>query len=192
MRVNNYRTAGQLLIVMAILTLPLLTLAVFSGLLAKTHPELQTISVILEIAISIIGVYVFLATKHLLNNFANYYALDRIINILIFLTIASIALPLFRLFNLWSPSLRLAIDIGFIFIIGVIQLIFGLKLLKCDNNLFGHKKILSYLSIIAGGLAVTVILSPMAMLVGIAMDIYLAKIFFDAYNKKSQSTINVN
>ena len=97
----------------------------------------------------------------------------------------SITLVLPRLFNLWSTSIRLAIDLIFIIIIGIIQIIFGIKLLKCENDLFGYKKVLSYLSIISGGLLVTVILSPIAMLIEIACDIYFAKIFFAANLKKN-------
>ena len=62
--------------------------------------------------------------------------------------------------------------------LGVVQAVFGFKLLNCDDDLFGHLKKLAYLTIAIGILLGTIVLAVVVPIVSAVADVVLALIFF--------------
>lgn len=61
---------------------------------------------------------------------------------------------------------------------GVVQVVFGIKLLKCKETFSGRLKYFAYFNIASGVFLATVILFMFSLLTSIIADIILAIIFF--------------
>ena len=64
--------------------------------------------------------------------------------------------------------------------LGVIYVFLGIKLLNCEDNLFGYLKPFSYLTIATGIMTAVVVLVFFGFITAIISDIILALIFFKA------------
>ncbi len=61
---------------------------------------------------------------------------------------------------------------------GIMSIVYGIKLLNFDQELYGFRKLYAGISIATGVCYATVLLIPLGLLVGIASNIFLAIIFF--------------
>lgn len=177
---KNLILAGWLSVVLALLAFPSIIIGIISGIAQEKNPILDYLTALLNIGYTVVYVYVMVIFKRLLNQKASFYDVDKYIifsiwlNILITI-ISIIALPFTQLEEIMG-ILSVVILIPF----GVIFTVFAIKLLNCDDNLFGYLKPFSYLTIASGIMIATVILLPFGLITSIISDIILAIIFFKA------------
>lgn len=59
---------------------------------------------------------------------------------------------------------------------GIIGILYGVKLLRLENSLFGYRKPLAYLYIIGSSMMLTIVLLPLGIMVLMASDVFQALI----------------
>ncbi|MFC1475445.1 hypothetical protein ACFLQW_00400 [Candidatus Zixiibacteriota bacterium] len=176
---THYAVAGWLAIAQAVLVLPQIALAVFVEILSESFPVANVFLVMMKITGLAVGVYVLYMFKHLLNDRYGFHKTDILILILIganafFFTLGIIGL---------IPSLEIAVGIATIVLLvpfSVLEIIFGVLLLKLEDNLFGLKRPFAYLTIAGGVCGVTVILMPFYFLAGLVSLVIQGMIFLRA------------
>ncbi|MCG8379021.1 MAG: hypothetical protein MI865_06060, partial [Proteobacteria bacterium] len=113
-----------------------------------------------------------------LNQHANFFNVDIYITILIWM---NMVVTLLSLISIFIPSTESVIGIIILVALvpmGIIQVVFGIKLLKCKADFSSKLKFYAYLNIASGVLLATVILFVFALIASIISDIILAIIFF--------------
>jgi hypothetical protein len=175
---KNLRLAGWLTILSAVVTLPLVALGLLSEFTADKSTAWIYLELIFNVAYTALFVYIFVMIKRLLNEKAGFHGADRYITTIIALNVV-IAL-LAALASIFPEAEEVISMLVLVMVVpaGVVSVIFGVKLLKCPDDLFGHLKPFAYLMIASGVMLATVILMLFAMLTSIAADIVLALIFF--------------
>lgn len=137
---------------------------------------------VLMIAFTAISIYVLIMFRRLLHDHYQFHELDLLITIAIIwsvtIQVASIAIGAIS-FILWPQSETIVIVMSIVFVAffmmsaGVIDIIFAIKLFKIIDRASNLVKVLAYLTLIAGVLEVTVILSPLALfLVPVSFIVY--------------------
>ena len=175
---KNLRLAGWLTILSAIVALPLAAFGLFSGFMADKSTLWIYLEVIFNVAYTALFVYIFVMMRRLLNEKAGFHGADGYITTMIALNVVIAALA--ALASIF-PEAEVVISVAVLVMLvpaGVVAVIFGVKLLKCPDDLFGHLKPFAYLMIVSGVMLATVILVPFSMLTSIAADVVLALIFF--------------
>ena len=79
------------------------------------------------------------------------------------------------------PSLESAVGVFGIFmvmVLGILQIAFGVRLLRLPDDLGGLHKPYCYLNIVTGACLTSIILIPVGMLAGAVSDVMLGTIFF--------------
>jgi hypothetical protein len=170
--------AGWLSITNAIFTIPSIVMSMF---LEKTGGEGARISQAILICVSLgLLFYVLSSFKKLLNDRFQFRKVDAYISLLIW---GNIVLGVLDLLSLGIRRLEFLVSIlpiiSFI-ILGIISILFGIKLLRLPDNLYGLLKPFSYLAIVSGVCFVTVILAPLGVIAGVVEDVILGIIFFRA------------
>lgn len=177
---KNLILAGWLSVVLALLAFPSIIIGIISGIAEEKNPILDYLTASINIGYTIIYVYVMVIFKRLLNQKASFYDVDKYIifsiwiNILITI-ISIVALPFTQLEEITG-----ILAVVFLIVFGVIYTVFGIKLLNCDDDLFGYLKSFSYLTIISAIMIATIILMPFGIITSTISDIVLAIIFFKA------------
>ena len=126
--------------------------------------------------------YVFLMTtmKRLLNGRFAFHSTDGVIVLLVGANLVSAAGECSALF---APSLERAaglFGVVTVVVIGVLQAVFGARLLRLADDLRGLRTPYGYLNIATGLLVATVVLVPVGVLVSGIADVMLGTIFFHA------------
>ena len=188
--VNKYTLAGWLAIASAILIFP----EAIMGMLLDIKPDKLamlafpwTIITALEVSFS---VYVMLRFKHLLNEWFNFHRVDTLILLLILGSIImssfGVSVRLLKILNI-LPHDNLKLGLLFITTIvilgipmAVIGVVFGLRLLKLEDDLGGYRKPLAYVTIIASICFATMILAIVGMLLSAAFNFMLGMLFLKA------------
>jgi len=170
--------AGWLSITNAIFTIPSIVMSMF---LEKTRGDGARISQAILICVGVgLLVYVLLSFKKLLNDRFQFHRVDPYISLLIW---GNIVLGVLDLLSLGIRGLEFLVSIlsiiSFI-IFGIISILFGIKLLRLHDNLYGLLKPFSYLAIVSGVCFVTVILALLGVIAGVVEDVILGIIFFRA------------
>lgn len=172
--------AGWLAVVSAVITFPGIILSIISGMVQVKSASLLYLEAIFNTGTTALTVFIFIMLKRLLNEKAKFHDVDKYITFLIWVTII---LTVIEVLTLPFSEIQGIIGLGVIVLIiplGIIYIVFGIKLLNCEDNLFGYLKPFSYLSIATGIMMAVVILIPLGMITSIISDIVLALIFFKA------------
>lgn len=185
---KNLNMAGWMSVVSALFGIPLVAVGIWAGLSGGNNTGLNYLSSILNACYTGIFIYIFVMFRRLLNEFANFYDTDKYISFFIWINVAIafaglVVTPYPSLLDIHSM-----VSIILLIPFGIIYIIFGFKLLKCENDLFGYLKPLSYLTIITGILTSVVFLIMFSMLTSIALEVFLALIFFKAAKEYGNST----
>ena len=193
MNENRYNLAGWLAIVAAIIFPLSIGLDIIQNLIGAAAfgyrgPNFGP-SDLLMIAFSGMAIYVLVMFRRLLHENYQYHDLDVLITIAIIWTAviqaASIGLAIVS-FILWPRAETVVIVLQIVFMIlfmisaGIIDIIFAVKLFKIMDRASSLVKVLAYLTMIAGVLEVTVILSPLALFLVPASFIVYGLIFLRA------------
>lgn len=127
-----------------------------------------------------LSIYVLMVLKKLLNQHANFTATNWHINFLIlvnlgFCVLYAFATPLESI-NEFSKWVGLILLIP----IGIVRILFGVKLYQCEQEYYGYFHSYAFLNVIVGLGMVTVIAAIIALVVTIAVDIFLGLMLLNA------------
>lgn len=175
---EQFIRAGRLAIVNAVITIPLFLLSIMLGL--QSDYGARALQTMLVVATTLLFVYILLALKEFINSRHAFHDTDILIKIQIW---ANIALTIFSMLGLLSQSLQEAEGIFALFLIvplGIVQAIFGYRLLRLPDKLHGRLKPFCWLSIATGFCFAVVILIPLGLLTSAAADVLLGLILIRA------------
>lgn len=179
---KSLNLAGWLSVVSAVLVLPLSTIGFFTGWFAMEDDlgvGVLYLIAFLNTGYSVIGVYILVMFRRLLNQKAAFHDVDMFIKLMIGLTIAVTVVGLIT--PVLSSTATGIVGIASIVLLmpfGVVAIVFGIKLLNCDDDFFGHLKPFSYLTIATGVLYGSVVLILFAPLTDAVSSVLLALVFF--------------
>ena len=188
----GFRTAGWLIILGMFVTFVDVVIAIMS----LSNPSLKPLYLVRVPLITLrVGfeVYVFVQFKRLLNERYDIRAANGIITGMIVLDIVwgVDAMMIFPFVGL-PPTGFLAIlhnviaALLFLTLFGVLGIVLGVHLLKVRQDTSGLFRVFAILYIVTSSCMATVILSPLAMLPGLAASVILAILFFRAAEAEPQ------
>ncbi len=170
--------AGWIAIINAVITIPIIGLFVFLGVQSGAGAKIaQAILMIISLWLFI---YIFSSLKELLNIRFGFYDTDTFIKLLIWINAGSTVLSIFPLFIPQTETLIGILSVLLLIPLGVILIIFSVKLLRLTDNLYEMLKPFAYMSIATGFCFATIFLIPFALITSAASDIILGIIFFRA------------
>lgn len=183
---NRFAPAGWMAIAGAVLTLPLmgmgLALDIFSKKFGGLHPLFPILYVGLGMLQAALVIYAFYRFKVYLNEHYQFHGTDVLIMVIIAGAIAITTIGLTGKFvsSLGAPTPVLLGFIAALIVIGVplgiLSVIFGIKLLELEDQLSGLLKPYAFLTIVAGVCFATFILSPLGLLIDAAANVTLGMI----------------
>ncbi len=186
MNENKFAVAGWMAIAGAIMTLPLMGLGILLDIVSKTRPGFHPVFPILYVGLGILQatlvIYAFYRFKVYLNECHQFYRTDVLMFIIIAgaIAITTISLTGKVVSFLGMPTPVLIAFIACIVVVGVplgiISVIFGIKVLELQNNLNGLLKPYAFLMIIAGVCFATFILAPLGLLIDAAANVMMGLI----------------
>lgn len=191
MEESNYRLAGWLAIVQAILFPLAIVLAIIEQVAAAKlfdiHRPFLGPTDLLMIAFTAIAVYTLLKFRRLLHERYSYHDLDLLIIVSIAWAVAfqAIGLGLGAILTFTWPVDRVLWAIiyvvfmtGAMVCIGIVDILIAVKLLKDKETFSEYIRGFGYVTMAAGICEVTVLLSPLAIVLVPVSAIVLALIFF--------------
>ena len=187
---NRYSLAGGLAIVQAVLFPLAFGMSIVQDLIGKAAFRFEGPTVgpsdLLFIIFTCIGVYVLIMFRKLLNERYNYHGIDTLIIISIWWSIlfqiSNLILKAYAILIGLEPRLILAIIYLSIFIIamltiGVVDILIAVRLLKIKDKLNDLLRAFAYITIIAGILEASIVLSPLALILIPVTCVILGMIF---------------
>ena len=172
--------AGWLSITNAIFAIPCIAMSWFLETIGGTGAKLS--QAILTLVSLGLFVYVISSLRKLLNSGFQFHDIDTYISLLIW---GNVALTMLSVLSLGSRRLEIAMNIltmiAFVYF-GILSLMFATRLLRLPGGLYGLLKPFCYITIISGICFITVILSPVGIVVGAVGDVILGIIFFKQPN----------
>ncbi|MEW6015333.1 MAG: hypothetical protein AB1690_08425 [Candidatus Zixiibacteriota bacterium] len=191
MEENKYKLAGYLAIVQAILFPVSIVLAILEMVAAKELFNIRRPFIgptdLLMVTFTVIAVYTLLKFRQLLHERYQYHDLDLLIMISIWWAIMfqAIGLGLAIITSiLWPVDKVLFVLVYLVFMtgamvtIGIVDILIAVKLLRIKENFGEYIRAFAYITMAAGICEVTVLLSPMALVMVPVSAIVLALIFF--------------
>lgn len=176
---SGYVLAGWLAIASAILLVPQVILALIIEYLFGRHPVWTMTVAVMNIVGLVIGVYVLYMFRRLLNERCSFHDVDTLITILILVNVASSLLGLVGLLPNFQTAAGVAVAVLFV-PFGILEIVFGVKLLQVKDNLFGLLKPFAYFTIAGGVCAATILLSPIGLLLAVTALVIQGIIFLRA------------
>jgi hypothetical protein len=179
---KRFRIAGCFSIANAVLSLPLFVASVLTGVAEATGTISGLTSRIITSVMSIlmypIAIYILVALRKLFEQRYGYRGVSRILTTFIYISgVLMVASALGVISSATEAAAAILSVIGLI-VMGIMSVVYGIKLLSFDQELYGFRKLYAGTSIAAGVCYATVLLIPLGLLVGIASNIILAIIFF--------------
>jgi len=180
---SQYRLAGWISIVCAVVFVPNFVLGIVIAIISQRYPFVYIVDATSSIIICGLSVYLLLAFRTLLNERYNFHEVNNIITVSMWLLIAFTSV---RLIDFVLPDYReYKITLGIIFfsilwVFGLVQIIYGVRLLKLKDDLFGMLKIYAYTSVTYGVCIVSLVLFPIGLLATVAGFIIEGIIFLRA------------
>lgn len=182
MTAGQLNRAGWLAVLGAVLTVPQF---VFSLVVAVGSPRGAALLAdrVVGSLIVAISLYLLICLRRLLNSRFSFHDTDNLITAMIWTSaggwLLSVLAPPDRFTALDAIALLVGIALA------VLTVVFGIKLLRLSEDLYGLLKPFAYTLIAAAVLAATVILLPVGVLVDVANNVILAMVFFRAAGQPS-------
>lgn len=170
--------AAWIAIINAVITIPIIGLSIFFN--AQSGAGAKVAQAILLIGSLWLFIYIFGSLKELLNTGFGFYDTDIFIKLLIWINVGSTAVSIFPLLIPRTGTVIGMLNVLLLIPMGVIFIIFSIKLLKLTDSLYGMLKPFVYMSIVTGFCFATIFLIPFALITSAASDIILGIIFFRA------------
>lgn len=188
---NKYAAAGWLAIVQAVLfplsfVVGIVEAGIAKGIFDVNRPFFGP-SDFLMIIFTIIAVYIFLMFKQLLNERYEYHDLDLLIYISIWWLIVfqAVGIGLGLLASAFWPVDKIVLVVVYMVFmtaamvtIGIVDILIAVKLLRIKEQFSEYIRAFAYISMAAGILEVTILLSPLSLLLIPVTWVILALIFF--------------
>lgn len=191
MEENKYKLAGWLAIVQAVLFPVGIVIGIAEAGIAAAVFDIRRPFVgpadLLMIVFTAIGVYTLLMFRRLLHERYDYHELDLLILISIWWAIVfqAVGLGLTVILQImWPVDKILFVIVYLVFMtaamvsIGIVDILIAVKLLKVKERFSEYIRGLAYITMVAGICEVTVLLSPLALVLIPVSAIVLALIFF--------------
>ncbi len=192
MHTNRYKIAGWLSIFVAIIFVPKFVLSFVFGIIAHEYhfPGMYLFDALLTIPLTVLFVYLLITFRFLLNERYDFHDVDKLITInywcLIITGFISILDDVLKTLgisgqNLTTPDIILLITFFSVFyVMGVVSIIYGIRVLRMKGDLFGMLKVYVYTTIAGGACLVSIILFPLSLIVAVATYILEGMIFLRA------------
>lgn len=181
--------AGWLSLIYAVTTIPIFVLYWFAENLAGVTGG-KLIESILSVVSLFLFVFLCLRFKRLLNERFNFNKVDDLIRVIIGI---NALLSGFDLIVKTSQSLKtfnLIVSVICLVILGVLGIVFAIRLLDLPNSLFGFLKPYCITYMASSFLIGTVILAPLGLIVGAASSVLLGMIFFKAAEEQDSQGLS--
>ena len=175
---KNLTYAAWLSLILAVILIP----ASLIELIAADVPPHRQRFVVTRLALgsvipTIISIYLLYLFRLVLNQRANFHGLDSLITVFIWVQVVGLfVVVLFRQPTEQNHLIILAFSV----IVGVLGIIYGVKLLGCGDSLFGMRKNLAYADIATGVLMASIAGLILAPIAGTVALIFQSFIFFRA------------
>ncbi|HEY6872806.1 MAG TPA: hypothetical protein VI298_08790 [Geobacteraceae bacterium] len=169
---------GWLAMASAMLTIPWFILTVLLGEQKGVVPKAAEAAML--VAGTVLTVYLLVALLRLLHEKYAFRQADLPIDLLIKANIVSAAVSLLGLALNQLESAVGVFAIIMVIFVGVLQIAFGVRLLRLPDSLQGLHRPYCYLNIVTGFCLVLLVLLPVGMLTGAVADVMLGTIFFQA------------
>lgn len=177
MRTNPYALGGWLAIAAAVLYPIIVVAEIVQAVVAKRvvgyDGPLIGPSELLGVLLTVLSIYILVVLRRFLNERYQYHGIDMLITLAIVWNVLFQVVGLsteFLLMLAWPVDeaavtvIRLVILGGFMLCVGVIDILTGVRLMQSSQEFSQLVKIFAVLSLIMGILEVSVLLSPLALL----------------------------
>lgn len=172
------KMAGWFAMSSAVLSLPLIYLSLrFKG---RMDLEARILQSLLQVFGTIIYVFVITLLKRFLNKKFSFHDTDETIDRMIRI---NITIGFFAVVSLYVRSLETSIGVFIIFatvVFGILEIIFGMKLLKLPDDLRGLLKPYCYANITTGIFLASIVTVLLGIITSAVSDVMLSTIFFQA------------
>lgn len=182
MNENKYATAGWLAVAGALLMLPVLPFGIIVEIMFQKggfNAPFATVFLLLSVIQPMLVLYGFYRFKAYLNEVFGFHKTDFLIKTIITLLLVMVPLGAIARVVTWSGASEF-VQFGFIAVIfifgvsvGVLSVIFGIRMLELKDSGQQLLKPFAYLHIVGGCLLMTFVLAPFAMLVGGVADLLM-------------------
>jgi hypothetical protein len=184
---NSFRRAGYLAMTSAILSIPFLVLTY------QLSQREDVAAYALQAAMQLVGLFLFIYLAALLKKYLNqYHSFHDVDNYIDFLITTNLIFSLATVAGLFIPAYEIAIErfcFMLIVVFGIVQVLFGFKLLRAPDILKGMLKPYSICTLITGALIATVVFLPVAVLTGAIADVMLGTLFFQATGQTTHDSV---
>ena len=176
---DKYALAGWLAIASAIVVVPEIVAALILERLSHAYPGAKILVAALHVIGLLISVYVLYMFRSLLNERCNFHKADGLIAVLIGASLLFTLIGLMGIIPDWEDVISVVVLVLFV-PFSVITAVFGYKLLKLGDDLFGLARPFAYTTMASGILGATVILMPIGLLAQLAALVIMGMIFLRA------------
>ncbi len=179
---NKFATAGWLAIAGAILILPVIPCAILIDVLYEKgvfSAPFAGVFLLISVAQSLMVIYAFYRFKGYLNEQHRFHGTDLLITIIVVGAIVITTIGVFARVTFWAgaPDPVRFTFIAFMVVVGIplgiLSVIFGIKLLELKDSSVALMKPYAWLNIVAGALFATFILAPIGLLVSSVGDVLM-------------------
>ncbi len=183
---SRLKLLGWLFVMDFILTIPLTGFDVMSGTTEALDPYKNIIQ-ILSLLSTFIWSYLMIMFRKFLNLRFEFYRVDLLINILIFISIMMGIIPFASLNEEIIAGIKLESLIVFTLLLpyGLVTFLSGKRLLTIADR-FPYLKGFSWLSMISGILTTSIVLFVFSIPLYIVMELFIALIFFEAARERRE------
>jgi len=187
---ERYTAAGWLAMAGAAMTPPAVVISLLLDLGGVARPALIPVLVVLNCVGGVFSLYAFYRFKHLLNHRYSFHDVDGLI---ILLMIGSALMVIIatggRMFSFLGTAAQVT-GLAALMAVGiplaVLAMVFAIRLLRLGADLHGLLKPYVYVQIATSICMMTVILAPVAHLLGAAAGALLGSIFFREDREESE------
>ena len=188
----RFKFAGWISIFVAIIFMPKFILSLIFEIIAyKSHsPGIYMLDAFLTIPLTIAYVYLLITFRFLLNERYNFHDVDKLITIsyicLIITGFITILDDVFKMLGIIGQSftplkiILLVVFFSVFVIMGIVSIIYAVKLLRLKDDLFGMLKIYVYTTIAGGVCLVSIVMLPLSLIIVVATYIIEGIIFLRA------------
>jgi len=176
--VSQYALAGWLSILQAVIILPKVGVDLFVESMSLSGYGILQLFIGFDVVSRLIGIYVLIMFRRLLNERHSFYSADKLINALI---LCYAALALFWALDLvLNPQFNTLFALPFIYVLSsLISIVYAVRLLRLESSLSGMLRPYVYATIAGGVLSATVVLGeygrPITMVSLILLGIILIR-----------------
>lgn len=181
LQAGQMKTVGWLCIFYAIITPALVVFGAIVG--ATNDAELKLVAAIVSVPSSILGIYILVSFRRLLNEYFGYHDIDIHITIIVWSTVVSVVVSFV---GVMVAEIGLA-NILPVLLMGVVAVAFGIKLLNLKEPFRGLLKPFCYTNIAAGICYASIILVFLGFVGSIVANVITAMIFFQMADRVQQS-----